>query len=147
MSRISAHGISADVPSGWDGRIFQRDDQLSRPIVHLANFSLPVERGDFGSGAVEKMEPDHVLLCLLEEQPELAGSTLFSRTRLPRFRSNHFSPNQMQRTVAGLSGAQAFFTVSGRPFCAYAVLGSHRARGVLVSKVNQLLDGLEISPR
>ena len=52
----------------------------------------------------------------------------------------------MQRTIVGMSGAQSFFTEGGRAFCAYVVLGSHRARAALVPEVNRLLAGLRIEP-
>ncbi|MGQ0433541.1 MAG: hypothetical protein ACT452_14160 [Microthrixaceae bacterium] len=149
MTHIAAHGIEVEVPPGWDGRIARRRGDGAAeigaefPVVHLANFPLPQERGDFGSGAVERMRPPDVLLCVIEF--DRADGALFRRVGIPRFRARDFSPNAMQRTVAGMCGAQAFFTVSGRGFCAYAVLGSFRSRSSLVPPVNEALAGLSIA--
>jgi hypothetical protein len=55
-----------------------------------------------------------------------------------------FSPDVLQRTRAGNTGAQWFFAVSGRAFCLHAVLGSHARRAPGAAKVAQLLHGLTI---
>lgn len=161
--RIQGDGIAVDLPPGWEGAIGSRDaepedrpvraDRSSArpskepPIAHLANFPLPRQRGDYGSGAVERMRSTDVLVCLLEHGPEDVGTPLFSKKGIPRLTPAHFDPASMQRTVEGMSGAQAFFTENGRAFCLYAVLGSHRDRRALVPVVNDLLATLVIAPR
>jgi hypothetical protein len=158
MSDITAYDIRVRLPSGWDGRIARRGNgrgstrgQISsgggseHPVVHLGTFALPEKRGDFGSGAVEQMRATDVLLCLIEFDGADRDSALFARTGVPRFRAQDFSPNSMQRTIAGMCGAQAFFTEAGRAFCAYAVLGSYRGRASLVRAVNDALAGVHIS--
>ena len=50
----------------------------------------------------------------------------------------------MQRTLSGQSGRQIFFNESGRAFCLYVVLGSHRQREVLVPLANDVLASLAI---
>jgi hypothetical protein len=166
MSDISAFGISATLPPGWDGQIFRRPsvpdvarggdpsavepqvlaDGTVRPVAHLANFALPNQRGDYGSGAVERMGPADVLVCLLEFDAEAAGTPLFSSIGVPRFRLDDFAPHTMQRTIAGMCGAQAFFSEGGRAFCAYVVLGSFRLRAPLVPPVNRLMASVRIDP-
>ena len=190
MSDLSAYGITARLPSGWDGSITKRPDPAGEPdasaealpeiepnaegapdasargappdagqqraalaegtenpVAHLANFALPPERGDYGSGAVERMTADDVLVCLVEFDPEATDTQLFASEGIPRFGVNDFAPHTMQRTIAGMCGGQAFFTVAGRAFSAYVVLGSYRLRAPLVRVVNGLLAGLEIEPR
>jgi hypothetical protein len=166
MSDISAFGIAATLPRGWDGQIFRRPGETSRrasdqptttetppvgdgtvqPVAHLANFALPAGRGDYGSGAVERMGPADILVCLLEFDPEAVGTRLFSHRGVPRFGINDFAPQTMQRAVAGMCGAQSFFTQGGRAFCAYVVLGSFRLRGPLVPPVNSVLASVRIDP-
>jgi hypothetical protein len=199
MSDISAFGITAELPAGWDGRITRRPDPApgpaapapppppegaqertagagpladtdieaapaplpapdpgtapdplahgsENPVAHLANFPLPATRGDYGSGAVERMGPSDILVCLVEFDPEAAGTALFAPAGVPRFRVSDFAPHTMQRTIVGMCGAQAFFTVAGRAFSAFVVLGSYRLRAPLVAEVNRLLAGLEIEP-
>jgi hypothetical protein len=116
------------------------------PVAHLANFPLPPVRGDYGSGAVELMRADDIFVALVEFEPEAASTPLFSHRGIPRFGVNDFSPHTMQRTIAGMCGAQAFFNRNGRAFCLYVVLGSHALRAPLVAQVNALLAGLEIDP-
>ncbi|MDZ7674061.1 MAG: hypothetical protein U5K30_03205 [Acidimicrobiales bacterium] len=168
--RIEGHGIAVELPSGWEGEINRRsdpgpgDDTVSaagngteargadaasadeHPVTHLANFSLPGGRGDFGSAAVERMQADDVLVCLVEYGPAEADTPLFATQGVPTVTPAQFSPSQMQRTIAGMSGTQAFFTAGGRAFCLYAVVGSHARRRGLVPQVNELLQTLSIQP-
>lgn len=156
MSDLRAYGITVSVPSGWDARISKRQDPgvspadggpgAELPVAHLANFALPERRGDFGSGAVESMGTGHVLICLIEFGSEEVGSALYARTGIPQFRARDFSQSSMQRTIAGMCGAQAFFSESGRAFCAYAVLGSYRSRASLAPVLNRGLAGVTIDP-
>lgn len=176
MSDISAYGISATLPSGWDGRIFRRATSAPRtasaapqtraaepatpttteaispeggtvhPVAHLASFPLPAVRGDYGSGAVELMTTMDVLICLLEFDPASTDTHLFARRGIPRFRGRDFAPGTMQRTIAGMCGAQAFFSESGRAFSAYVVLGSYPLRDTLAPAVNVLMRSVQIDP-
>jgi hypothetical protein len=156
--RLRSDGIDVDVPRGWDGEIYRQggfglqglqseEGETDAPIMHLANFSLPPNRGDWGSGAVEIMRSDNVLVALVEFGPESAGKALFARSGLPRVQASDFAPNQLQRTLPGQSGAQYFFNHGGRAFCLYVVLGSHARRHELVAEVNAVLDTLVLDPR
>jgi hypothetical protein len=152
---MKSAGIDVAVPQGWDGEIYRREDELSvqsagavsHPVVHLGTFPLPQGRGDFGSGAVEIMSSDDLLVVLFEYGRESAGSALFARSGIPRVAVSDFGPNNMQRPIAGQSGAQYFFNQSGRAFCLYVVLGAHARRNELVPEVNQVLAGLTIDPQ
>lgn len=161
MSALRAYGVGLALPRGWDGRIFRRtdaDEGLApaalggprsaslHPVVHVANFALPEDRGDYGSGAVERMGPAHVLVCLLEFEASSCHEALFSREGVPRLRAVSYSPHTMQRTIAGMCGMQAFFQVHGRAFCVYSVLGSHRGRYALAPLADRALAGIEIHP-
>lgn len=152
---VSAAGIDVSVPSGWDAEIFTREPDFapqsgaaaSRPVVHLGTFPLPPGRGDFGSGAVEIMNGDDLLVVLFEYGPESAGTPLFAGQGVPTVSAGDFDPNMMQRPIAGQSGAQYFFTTAGRAFCLYIVLGAHARRNELVPEINQVLGGLSIEFR
>lgn len=147
MGDLKAHGLSTTVPAGWDGRIarFREREVPAATVAHLASFRLPPERGDFGSGAVESMGPEDVLVCLVEFPGE-EGSVLFSSQGVPRFRPTDFDPAVMQRTIAGMCGAQRFFTAAGRAFCAYVVLGRNRSIRPLVDQVNTTLASTQVGP-
>jgi hypothetical protein len=145
--KLSRHGIEIALPSGWDGRIYRRalGAQRTPPILHAANFPLPSDRGDYGSGAVERMQRHDVLVTLVEHDRSAAGSALFAARGLPHLSASDFSRHMLQRTLPGQSGVQRFFTWNGRPFCLYVVLGSHAARARLVPLVNGMLRSVAIS--
>jgi hypothetical protein len=173
---LSAHGLTVDLPRGFEGRIYLREEpeadydspdshvemaafsprrlvhpgrvgwapERPRPVLHLANFALPKGRGDFGTGAVEIMGHQHVFVSLLEYGPAEVGSALFASAGLPLPRPTEFSPNALQRTLAGQAGWQRFFTVGGRPFCAYVVLGSARNATDLCVQARSALSAVQI---
>jgi hypothetical protein len=147
MPRVHAFGLTVEPPTGWDAHVYRRhpdDGSTAYPVMHAANFPLPRRRGDFGVGAVERMSRDHVLVVIFEYQPSAASTALFRTKGRPRPRTQDFRPEQLQRTVPGQSGAQWFYTESGRPFCLYVVMGGHSRRGRLLPDVHRLLDSLTV---
>ena len=166
--RLQAHGIETDLLPGWEGRIALRtlprseaiassepaaralgtEGERPNPVVHLANFALPEQRGDFGSGAVDVMTEEHVLVVLFEYGPESLGKALFKRRGLPiPLTPNMFSPSALQRTLAGQAGCQVFFTIENRAFCCYTVLGRQSAANRVLPQANATLAATRISPR
>ncbi|MCX7621118.1 MAG: hypothetical protein N2037_09790 [Acidimicrobiales bacterium] len=162
--QLSAHGITTRLPRGWEGRIRRRDPQLggpgergkpqfhpeerTYPIAHFANFPLPADVADYGSGAVELMTRSNLFIVLLEFGPESVGKALFATQGLPRNLSpDLFTPNQLQRTIRGQGGYQTFFTEAGRPFCLFIALGSYANRAALIRKANAVLAATTITPR
>lgn len=158
--RLQAHGISTDLPPGWEGRISLRNrpapgtkalgrpEEVPNPVVHLANFALPEDRGDFGSGAVDVMGADHVMVVLFEYGAAEAGTALFRRRGLPtRLTPTMFSPSALQRTLPGQAGAQIFFSAAGRAFCCYAVLGLQSAAARVLPGTNATLAATTIGTR
>ncbi len=152
---LTSHGIEVYVPPGWDGEIYRRSSGIGtlsqssgevKPVVHLANFPLEPNRGDFGSGAVEIMVADNLLIVLFEYGSESLGTTLFASSGIPIVSAADFAPHTMQRPLPGQSGAQFFFTEVGRAFCLYVVLGSHARRHQLVPEVNLVLRDLSVIP-
>ena len=119
----------------------------SHIILHLANFALPAERGDFGSAAVEIMRSEHLLIVVFDYGSEAAGTVLFGHDGIPLpLDPESFNPNMMQRPLKGQSGLQRFFTAGGRGYCVYVALGSHRNRYELVELANQVLATLQLEP-
>jgi hypothetical protein len=161
--KLAAHDIETDLPAGWEGRITRRSEppgvagavaargapgERTHPVVHLANFALPEHRGDYGSGAVDVMTGQDILIVLFEFGPEAVGQPLFARHGLPRaLTPARFSPNALQRTRPGQVGRQIFFTEQGRAFSLYVVLGSREAAPVLTPKANRVLRATTIGPR
>jgi hypothetical protein len=149
MTTVAAHGLSVSLPTGWEAVIYCRPPSVAgttHPILHAATFGLPVERGDFGGGAVELMGPSDAMVVLLEYHPDSAGTALFARPGLPQPLSpDAFSPGCLQRGVPGQAGVQLFFNQNGRAFCLYAVLGSYATRYLIVPSLNTVLAGIQIS--
>ncbi|MCU1428803.1 MAG: hypothetical protein JWL83_2803, partial [Actinomycetia bacterium] len=100
--RLSAHGLSVEVPPGWEARILRRTavafGEQARPVVHLANFALPEGRGDFGAGVVEHMRSGEVFVVLFDYGTASAHQLLFRHVGLPTLAIADFSPRRLQRT-------------------------------------------------
>lgn len=161
--RIEAHGIRAELPSGWEGRITRRRagtltgartrggttevvGEDTGPILHMGNFALPEERGDFGSGAVDLMGTGHLLVVLVEYGPESAGKALFPTvSSVPRVTGRMFSSQGLQRVQRGQAGAQRFFTLNGRAFCLYAVVGDQREVGAMATTTNDVTRQIQVA--
>lgn len=161
--RLTGHGLAVGLPARWEGRIYRRAidagtgrpgrlqatgwaGENSHPVLHLANFALPANRGDYGTGAIERMGPENLFVALLEFGPDCLGTALYAPVGLPRIQPGQFNPNGMQRRVAGQAGFQHFFTEAGRPFCLYVVIGSHRQAVQLTKQANAVLEQIEVSP-
>ncbi|RIJ70872.1 hypothetical protein D1871_16885 [Nakamurella silvestris] len=125
---------------GWSG-------ERAQPLVHLANFPLPVDRGDFGSGAVDVMGSGGILVALIEYGAESAGTALFAEQGLPQPLPGQFDPNTLQRRISGQYGYQRFVTVAGRPFCVYIVIGSAAGLGPRTAQAREVLAGTRIESR
>ncbi|MGN6693665.1 MAG: hypothetical protein ACTHN0_05760 [Aquihabitans sp.] len=158
--KLESHGIETDLPAGWEGRIGVRTQpsadtraigdtsEVPHPIVHLANFALPEQRGDFGSGAVDLMGADDVLVVLFEYGPECANTALFKRKGIPsNLTPSMFSSSALQRTLPGQAGCQIFFTENGRAFCSYTVLGRQSSALRVLPQANAALSRTRIAPR
>jgi hypothetical protein len=163
VAKLRGHDVTCTLPAGWDGRITVRNDGAPeafrsgpvdmfvarpQPVVHLANFGLPEERGDFGSGAVELMGTRDVLVVLFEYEPESATTALFRRKGMPRrLSTNAFNRSMLRQGIRGQVGYQTFFNEAGRAFCLYIVLGTGARRAPLVDLVNSVLATVRIEPR
>jgi hypothetical protein len=164
MSEISAHGLSMDVPSGWEGRIFRRNEagelraaevpgepapmgERTLPLAQLATVPLPADAADYGSEVVETLGTGDVFMVLKEFAPEEAGEALFERVGLPRqLDAEGFNPGTLQRTLPGHAGQQIFFNEGGRAFCLYVVIGDYARRHQLIDAINGVLAQVQIQP-
>ena len=148
MTTLRAHGVTVRTPDGWEARISRRPptepEERTHSVTHIGNFPLPARRGDFGSGAVERMGRDDVLVVLVEFDADSAHTPLFARAGLPQPSVADFDPRRLQRTLRGQSGGQWFFNTGDRAFTLYVVLGSHDRRARLLPHVHAILDRLTI---
>lgn len=147
--RVAHQGLAVAPPRGWDARIYRRaaspNGEVTRPILHAADFPLPNVRGDYGSGAVEIMGPTHVFLSLIEFDAAEASSPLFNRPRPTRITAGEFGPDRLQRGLPGQAGAQFFFSERDRAFCLYVVIGSFAGRTSLVPRANEIFQTMEVT--
>jgi hypothetical protein len=148
LTRLSAEGLSVDIPKGWDARIFRRRAELpetTHTVLHVADFALPTDAADYGDGAVQKMGPSNLLVTLVEFHPDSVSTPLFSSVGLPvPLRPDDASRTTLQRPMAGQAGIQRFFSLAGRAWSLYVVLGSFDRRSVLVGAANGVLSTLQV---
>jgi hypothetical protein len=148
--RVTGHGLSVDVPSGWEVRIFRRAG--GGPILHVATFLLEDGDGDFGAAATGRMGPGDCFAALIEYRDSeriRPGVGLFQAIgRPPAPRLPDFAPTQLQVTRRGQQGWQRFFTDGGRTCCLYAVIqpGPQRLER-LIERLAHVLGTLQIAPR
>jgi hypothetical protein len=145
---VAAHGLQIEAPDGWEARIYRRpldpkEPNTRFPIVHAANFALPSDPGDFGSGAVRVMGTGGVFIALLEYGPAYRGQRKFRIVQAPpQVEATEFAYNTVQIFVAGQLGLQQFFEFKAHTFCLYVVVGSLDAIGVVLPLVNELVGSL-----
>lgn len=154
MTRLTGAGLGIEMPDGWEGRIGRASlapqsssAAVTEPpsVTHLANFPLPASRSDFGAEVVETMGIGDVFVALFEYGPESVGAALFAAQGVPKVMAKDFDRNALQHRVGGQSGVQRFFTLDGRPFCLYIVIGSHLDRADFVQPINAILASVEAS--
>lgn len=146
---LERNGVRMEVPPGWEGRMGQLsasgEGESTFQVIHASTVPLSGPRADYGGGVVERLGSNDVFIALLEFGPEEAGTALFKDVdELPTLEVSMFHRNQLQRRIRGQAGVQHFFTLKGRPFCLYVVLGSIANARELVVKANDLLHGLAI---
>ncbi len=155
MHRLSAYGIGLDVPTGWEAELSLQDaeetDTVPPPdgqglvVLHAANFWLPNERDDYGSEALEAMEPAGVFIALVEFDRDAVGSLLFGHHGIPTdLQPDDFDPAALRRPMREQAGLQRFFHSAGRAFCLHTVIGSYHHRHPLTPEANTILSGLTI---
>ena len=123
MTRLAAHGVSIDVPAGWEAELSTQPDPstldpaadpLPAPLVvlHAANFSLPAERGDYGSGAVEIMDRNGIFAALVEFDGSLGlfEACLPLRARRSGSQPTTSVPTSCNLSIPGQAGLQQFFS-------------------------------------
>ena len=136
-------GVSLAVPAGWQAAA--RQNESGHVVLHAATIPLPRSRGDFGSDVALLLGADDVFCSLFEYDRASAATVLFAAHGLPVVRPSDFVVGALQRSLPGQSGAQYFFTQAGRPFCLFAVVGSHSRRVPGAARVNGLVRRMAIA--
>ncbi len=147
--KLAGFGLAIDLEPGWEGRLFRRTlrhgEEVTHPVVHLANIPLPEVRADFGGGVVEHLRSGDCFAVLFDYGAQAASQPLFAHRGVPELRSSHFTTARLQRTLPGQVGAQMFFQSGGRAMCLYVVLGSASDKSP-VGVLNAMLGRAEVTP-
>ena len=143
MSRLSAYGISLELPAGWEARAFSHGE----PTVHVASFPLPRTDGEFGSRSTARMPAGSLFLSLTEYlvQPHELRDGIFAAHPPRRLRTEELSEQTLLRPLPGQRGLQRFFSTEGRAFCLYVVCG--RSGGRRLAAANRMLASLQVAAR
>ena len=149
---ITMQGLTVEVPVGWEARIQHSTAEESGarrfPIMHAATVPLAANRADYGGGVVEKLGGSDVFVSLIEFGDEAVGSALYEPVdALPTITPDMLHPFQLQRRLAGQAGVQRFFTLEGRAFCLYVVIGSFGRRIELTARANVMIANMSVAPR
>jgi hypothetical protein len=169
---VDRFGLRAQAPSGWRLAIERRgsalaaappgvaplrrglapqsvepNGEVSHPVLHAATVDLPTGRGDFGSGVVDLLSSEDVFISLVEYGSDVADQGLFADQGMPRLAPSQFGPNRLQRPLPGRSASQHFFSVGGRAFCLFTVIGSHSLRMATVPRAAEVVRGLQVTDR
>ena len=147
---VSAWGLTVAAPAGWDVALYRRapgPGESTHAVLHAGTFALPVERGDYGDGAVQRMGSGDVFVALCEFHSSATGTALFASSAQPAaISADTFSRTSLQVAQPGQAGSQAFFSVAGRAWCLYVVVGSYEDRARLSGVTNALLGSVAIGP-
>lgn len=145
--RVSAHGLSVEVPPGWEARIVRRTG--APPVLHVASFALSDRDGDFGAAATGRMRPGDAFAALVTYRVDghlRPGKGLFTAPRPAAPLAGEFGPRQLQVTRRGQLGWQRFFTEAGRPYCWYAVIHPAGSLSQLVEDLGRVLATVRLPP-
>ncbi len=150
MNILVSHGISIEVPRGWEGRFFVPDvppPAVNLPVLHLTDTILSRERSSFAPELAARAGGTGVLIALLEFEHTLADRGLYAPQglNLPLLRER-FHPRALQVPSRVQEGHQRFFSTHGRAFCLYVVLGTSRGVDQRLRTVNDTLASLRIEP-
>ena len=148
----SRYGLAVEgAEAGWETRVFRREtherDEVTHPVLHACTRELPAERGDFGSGVIDRLGSDDVFVSLIEFGSEVADQGLFERQGRPTLRPSQFASNRLVRAYPGVSAAQHFFSEGGRAFCLFVVLGAHSRRMALVPRAELMVRAVRVTSR
>jgi hypothetical protein len=147
---LDAHGLRVELPAAWSGRIWARAHDVA--TLHLANYPLSLNDGEFGDASTATMAPGASFLALTEYRPGAGlapGRGLFAPGRIPRrLDPTTFKSTGLAHPRPDQAGMQHFFTASRRPFCLYVVVAGPRGiRRRQLADIDHVLASLGIRAR
>jgi hypothetical protein len=151
MGILSGHGLTIDVPPGWEGRIFTPDlapPAVNLPILHLTDTILSMQASTYAPELAARAGPAGALVALVEFEDRLADRGLYAAQGLALpLRRDRFDPHALQLPDPFQEGHQRFFSQGGRAFCLYVVLGIGPGADARLRTVNGALATLTVTPK
>jgi hypothetical protein len=148
MTEVRGSGFAVDVPPTWEVNIRPEsamllggDDGVIEPaVLHMANFRLPPELADYGDEIYTALGPADVFISIIDFGPLAPDQQLFNHKGMPiPLTLDSFSEDAAVRGLQGGTASQQFFQASGRGYCLYLVIGSHRERADVLIELNTVL--------
>jgi hypothetical protein len=152
MMRLSDHGISIDVPAGWEARMSVPAlpaPAVNLPVLHMADYPLTLARQS--SYAVETAaamgtRTGGIIASLIEFGAELADEGLYAPQIAPTLRRADLDGRALQIPRADQGGVQRFFSITGRAFSLYVVASLDASTERRLRAVNAALASLHVEP-
>jgi hypothetical protein len=147
---IEAHGIAAELPHGWSGRIFRLDG--GGTTLHAGTFTLPLDDSSFGDASTAAIPVGGSFFALTEYLPGAGlepGAGLFAPRRFPRpLDPASFSSRKLAHGRPGQLATQHFFSAARRPLCLYVVIAaapSRAGRRAQLDDLNRVLASVRVA--
>ena len=169
---LQGNGLLINLPTGWSGRVFVPDagdpEGDNRPTIHMASFALPADDASFGSGVISAMTSSSTFMALVEYSPDIyTPDDIATPDELLADPSNLLDPSLsgFDNGLPTLSSAsfdreyvhgdsdlvnptayEVPFSLAGRPFQLYVVVGDQATLPAAVGTANQILQTLVVTP-
>lgn len=145
----SEYGIEADLPSGWEGKVWAPGypslESVVGPSLHAGSFPLPTEDGSFGQSASLSMGSQDLFVALVGVGPEMAHEGIYAPTTLNEpFTVADFDPSASPRPVSGLSYVQRFLTLGEWGFSLLVACGQVGLEDGAIQNLEDFLDTVHV---
>lgn len=149
---ISGHGIAADLPSGWSGRIYREmlaPPEVLGPVTHFGNFDIPMDAIGVATSMMDLVTSGRVACVCIEYIPDdviQPGVGIYAPQGFPPpFLLSDFDPRVMRAVRSGQAGVQRFFSVGQRPFMLHAVIAEGAGGVSAVEGLNSALKSFQLA--
>lgn len=152
MTVLADHGISIDVPAGWEARMSVPDlapPAVNLPVLHMADYRLATTRQSsyaIETAAAMEKRTGGVIVSLIEFGSELANMGLYAPQGAPTLHPRDLDGRALQIPRDDQGGVQRFFSLSGRAFSLYVVASLDRGTERRLAAVNGTLASLQVDP-
>jgi hypothetical protein len=151
MTHLVDHGISIDVPAGWEARLSVPalpPPAVNLPVLHMADFAMPRRRSSYAveTAATMGRAQGGVVVSLVEFGSDLADVGLYAPQGAPTVHPRDLDTRALQIPRRDQGAVQRFFSVSGRAFALYVVASVDGRTVGRLTAVNAALASLQVEP-